>query len=167
MKVVILAGGFGTRLSEYTETIPKPMVSIGGKPLLWHIMNIYGRANHKDFYLALGYKSEVIKEYFYKYSRFNSNFTINLKDGSLDYHDNKNLNWKVSFINTGLETATGGRIKAISEYVQDEEEFMFTYGDGLSNINITELNVFVKKNILTVAFSFFFRKNTKTKNLKK
>ena len=145
MKIVILAGGKGTRLSEYTQKIPKPMVQIGSKPIIWHIMNYYSKFGFNEFILALGYKGEIIKEYFYQYSRFNSNFTINLKDGSLDYHSNNNLNWKVSFINTGLETATGGRIKAISEYVKDEEEFMFTYGDGLSNINITELISFHKK----------------------
>ena len=111
MKVFILAGGFGSRLSEYTETIPKPMVTIGGKPILWHIMKTYAHFGHKDFYLALGYKSEVIKEYFLKYRSLNADFTVDLATGDIKPHQVDDTDWKVTLVNTGLRTMTGGRIK--------------------------------------------------------
>lgn len=117
MKVVILAGGFGTRLSEYTDTIPKPMVPIGGKPIIEHIMNIYSKFGHNDFYIALGYKGEVIKDYF-------KNF--------------KNKDWKINLIDTGSDTLTGGRLKRMEKYFFNEN-FLLTYGDGISNIDINAL----------------------------
>ena len=109
MKVILLAGGFGTRLSEYTNIIPKPMVPIGGKPILWHIMEIYARFSHKDFYIALGYKAEVIKEYFLNYRALNSDFTVDLASGSVHPHQLDSVDWKVTLVNTGDSTMTGGR----------------------------------------------------------
>ena len=138
MKVVILAGGFGTRLSEYTDVIPKPMVSIGGKPILWHIMNHYASYGHNDFYIALGYKSEVIKDYFIRYYETNSDFTIDLSNGDIEVHNKSKINWKVTLVNTGLDSMTGGRLKRLKEFV-GLETFMLTYGDGLSNVNINSL----------------------------
>ena len=130
MKVIILAGGFGTRLAEYTDTIPKPMVPIGDKPILHHIMQIYANYGHKDFYIALGYKSAVIKEYFK---------TI----------DNK---WKINLVDTGINSMTGGRIKRLQNLI-GQERFMLTYGDGLSNINISDLVSFHKNHGKMVTIS--------------
>lgn len=138
MKVIILAGGFGTRLSEYTEDIPKPMVRVGGRPILWHIMNIYSHYGYTNFNLALGYKAEVIKEYFLHYRTLNSDFSIDLKDGSLNYHQTCDSNWNITMVDTGLNSMTGGRVKRMQEFIGDEP-FLLTYGDGVSNINITEL----------------------------
>ena len=138
MKVVILAGGFGTRLSEYTESIPKPMVTIGGKPILWHIMNRYASYGHKEFILALGYKADAVKNYFLSMRSVNSDFTVNMKSGELAIHDNSSVDWKITLIDTGLETMTGGRVKRLQKYV-GSETFMLTYGDGLSNVNFDEL----------------------------
>ena len=138
MKVVILAGGFGTRLSEYTDVIPKPMVSIGGKPILWHIMNHYASYGHNDFYIALGYKSEIIKDYFIRYYETNSDFTIDLSNGDIEVHNKSKINWKVTLVNTGLDSMTGGRLKRLKEFI-GFETFMLTYGDGLSNVNINSL----------------------------
>ena len=123
MKVVLLAGGFGTRLSEYTKTIPKPMVSIAGKPLLIHIMELYAKYGFNDFYIALGYKGDVIKKYFKK----------------------NNFKWKITLVPTGLDTMTGGRIKRLNKYIGNET-FMMTYGDGVSNVNLKKLLKFHKKN---------------------
>ena len=123
MKVVLLAGGFGTRLAEYTKTIPKPMIKIGGKPLLWHIMKFYARQGFKDFYIALGYRGEVIKKYFNK-----------------GFYD-----WNINLIDTGQNTMTGGRLKRLEKYL-GTETFMLTYGDGLSNINLKKLVSFHRKN---------------------
>ena len=134
MKVVILAGGYGTRLSEYTDVIPKPMVKIGGEPILKHIMNIYSNYGFKDFYIALGYKGEVIKNYFLNYKSINSDFTVNLKNGDLNFHNNHEEDWKVTLVDTGVNTQTGGRLLNIAKYL-DESTFM-TYGDGLSNVNL-------------------------------
>ena len=130
MKVVILAGGFGTRLSEYTDTIPKPMVPIGGKPIIQHIMEIYASYGHNEFYIALGYKGEIIKNYF---------------------KDLKN-NWKINLIDTGADTLTGGRLKRLEQYLS-KETFLLTYGDGLSNIDINELIKFHEshKKIITIS----------------
>jgi glucose-1-phosphate cytidylyltransferase len=138
MKVVILAGGFGTRLSEYTESIPKPMVTIGGKPILWHIMNRYASYGHKEFILALGYKAETVKNYFLSMRSVNSDFTVDMRSGELAIHDNSSVDWKITLIDTGLETMTGGRVKRLQKYV-GSETFMLTYGDGLSNVNFDEL----------------------------
>jgi len=138
MKVVILAGGFGTRLSEYTESIPKPMVSIGGKPILWHIMNTYARFGHKDFYIALGYKAEVIKEYFLNYRTLNSDFTVDLSNGNLVAHQQDPVDWQVTLVDTGLDSMTGGRVKRMKDYIGDEP-FLLTYGDGVADIDIDAL----------------------------
>lgn len=151
MKVIILSGGLGTRLSEYTETIPKPMVSIGGKPILWHIMNHYAKFGFKDFYLALGYKAEVVKEYFLNYRSLNSDFTVQLDSGKIIHYNSPAVDWKVTLVNTGLETLTGGRLLRLKEYIGNER-FMLTYGDGLSNVNLAELLKFHEshKKIATV-----------------
>tara|TARA_Y100000741_G_C18236041_1_gene551751 strand:- start:594 stop:1358 length:765 start_codon:yes stop_codon:yes gene_type:complete len=144
MKVIILAGGFGTRLSEYTEKIPKPMVKIGNKPILWHIMNTYSNYGYKEFFLALGYKSEIIKEYFLNYKTLNSDFTVDLKSGDLTIHNYKNDDWKVTLLNTGLNSMTGGRIKRFQKYIGNET-FMVTYGDGVCDVEINKLLEFHKK----------------------
>ena len=130
MKVILLAGGFGTRLSEYTKTIPKPMIEVGGKPMLFHIMKLYAKYGFKDFYIALGYKGSVIKKFF-----------------------NKNLfDWKVNLIETGNNTMTGGRLKRLKKYIGNET-FMMTYGDGLSNVNLKKLYKFHKRNKKTVTLT--------------
>ena len=138
MKVVILAGGFGTRLSEYTESIPKPMVTIGGKPILWHIMKSYAKFGYTDFYLALGYKAEMVKEYFINYRSLNSDFTVELETGKIISHYSDKVDWKVTLVETGLKSMTGGRIKRMQSYIKNEP-FLLTYGDGVSNINIAKL----------------------------
>lgn len=135
MKAVILAGGFGTRLSEATNLIPKPMVEIGGKPILWHIMKTYSYYGIHEFIICCGYKQYVIKEYFANYFRHNSDMTVNLADNSVEILDNHSENWKVTLIDTGLNTMTGGRIKRIQKYV-GEERFLLTYGDGVTDLNI-------------------------------
>jgi len=138
MKVIILAGGFGTRLSEYTESIPKPMVSIGGKPILWHIMQRYAHYGHKDFYVALGYKAEIIKEYFLQFNSINSDFSIDLFSGKMKIHNTNGLDWKVTLVDTGQDSMTGGRVKMMQPFI-GEEPFMLTYGDGVADINIDAL----------------------------
>ena len=143
MKVIILAGGFGTRLSEYTESIPKPMVTVGGKPILWHIMNTYAKFDHKDFYVALGYKADVIKEYFLNYRALNSDFTVNLSNGSIVEHQQDAVDWKVSLVDTGLNSMTGGRIKRMQNFIGNEP-FLLTYGDGVADIDIDSLVKFHK-----------------------
>jgi len=143
MKVVILAGGLGTRLSEYTESIPKPMVTIGGKPILWHIMNTYAKFDHKDFYVACGYKAEVIKEYFLNYRTLNSDFTVDLSNGSSIAHQQDAVNWKVTLVDTGLNSMTGGRVKKMQDFIGNEP-FLLTYGDGLADINLDDLIKFHK-----------------------
>ena len=141
MKVIILAGGYGTRLSEYTEAIPKPMVSIGGYPMLWHIMRRYAHYGHKDFFLALGYKANVIKDYFLNYHSLNADFTVNLGTGDMISHQTDNTDWRVTLVNTGIDSMTGGRIKRLKSYIKNET-FMLTYGDGLADINIDDLLLF-------------------------
>jgi glucose-1-phosphate cytidylyltransferase len=143
MKVIILAGGFGTRLSEYTESIPKPMVTVGGKPILWHIMNTYAKFEHKDFYVALGYKAEVIKEYFLNYRTLNSDFTVDLTNGDIIAHQQDAVDWKVSLIDTGLNSMTGGRVKRMQNFIGDET-FLLTYGDGVADIDLDALVKFHK-----------------------
>lgn len=138
MKVIILAGGFGSRLSEYTESIPKPMVTIGGKPILWHIMSRYANFGHKDFYLALGYKAEIIKEYFLNYRSLNSDFTVDLSSGKVDPHQTDAADWRVTMVETGLQSMTGGRVKRLQSFVGNEP-FMLTYGDGVADIDLDAL----------------------------
>jgi len=144
MKVIILAGGYGTRIAEYTDVIPKPMISIGGKPLIWHIMQIYSKYGHKDFYVALGYKAEVIKKYFLNYRSINDDFSLDLSDGKVIYHEKNNNDWRLSLIHTGNNSMTGGRIKRLKEFIGNET-CMMTYGDGLANINLDNLLQFHKK----------------------
>ena len=138
MKVIILAGGFGTRLSEYTENIPKPMVKVGGRPILWHIMKTYAHYGHKDFFLATGYKAEVIREYFLNYRNLNSDFTVNLLNGDVAVHHSGDLDWNVTIVNTGLDSMTGGRVKRMKPFVGNGP-FLLTYGDALVDIDIDEL----------------------------
>lgn len=138
MKVVILAGGLGTRLSEETETKPKPMVAIGQMPIIWHIMKIYSHYGFNEFVICLGYKGYVIKEYFINYNIHRSNLTIDIQTGSFEVHDNRSENWKVTLIDTGAATMTGGRIKRVREYLGDED-FCLTYGDGVADVNIAQL----------------------------
>ncbi len=138
MKVLILAGGFGTRLSEDTVNKPKPMVEIGGKPILWHIMKIYSHHGFNDFVILLGYKGYIIKEYFANYFLHQSDVTIDLKDNSMEIHNNSSEPWKVTLLDTGYNSMTGGRIKRAQDFIGDEP-FMLTYGDGVSNIDIKKL----------------------------
>ena len=138
MKVVLLAGGYGTRISEETDTRPKPMVEIGGMPILWHIIKIYSHYGFNEFVICLGYKGFFIKEYFANYFLHQSDLTIDLSDNSSQVHSNASENWKITLVDTGLNTMTGGRIKKIQKYIGDEP-FLLTYGDGLSNVNIAEL----------------------------
>jgi glucose-1-phosphate cytidylyltransferase len=138
MKVIILAGGLGTRLSEYTESIPKPMVLIGGKPIIWHIMKTFASFGHKDFHIALGYKAEVVKEYFLNYKSLNSDFTLDLASDSIKLHKAENIDWKVTLVDTGKDSMTGGRVKRMRRFIQNEP-FLLTYGDGVADINLNDL----------------------------
>ena len=138
MKVAILAGGFGTRLAEETEIRPKPMVEIGGKPILWHIMKIYAHFGFNDFLIALGYKGEYIKKYIVDYCSLSNNLTVNMKNGQVERHDCSDLDWTVQLIDTGLKTMTGGRIKRLAPYVGDDT-FMLTWGDGVADIRLDKL----------------------------
>ena len=141
MKVVILAGGFGTRLAELTANLPKPMVEIGGKPILWHIMNIYAAFGYREFMIALGYKAEVIKKYFLDFYAINNDLSLNFASGETKIHSGKQPDWTVHLIDTGLATQTGGRIKRLKEWIGNET-FMLTYGDGLSNVDVKALLAF-------------------------
>ncbi|MFX1308514.1 MAG: glucose-1-phosphate cytidylyltransferase [Promethearchaeota archaeon] len=144
MKVIILAGGWGTRLGHRTELIPKPMVNIGNKPILWHIMKIYSYYGFNDFVICLGVKGDVIKDYFYHYDMKNNDFTIDLSDGDIEFYRNINEeNWKVTLVDTGLNTLKGGRIKRVEKYL-DSEMNMLTYGDGVANIDLNRLVEFHK-----------------------
>lgn len=138
MKVVIFAGGLGTRISEETETRPKPMVEIGGKPILWHIMKFYSCYGFTDFIICLGYKGYVIKEYFMNYFLHNSDITIDIKNNKMEVHNSNSESFKVTLVETGLDTKTAGRLKRVQQYIGDEE-FMLTYGDGVSNVDINKL----------------------------
>lgn len=138
MKVILLAGGFGTRLSEYTETIPKPMVSVGARPILWHIMRTYAHFGHKDFFLALGYKAELIKEYFLHYRSLNADFTVDLATGAVSPLQTDDADWRVTLVHTGLESMTGGRIKRLQSLIGNEP-FMLSYGDGVADIDLDAL----------------------------
>ena len=144
MKVVILAGGLGTRLNEETHVKPKPMVEIGGKPILWHIMKIYAEHGYTDFIICLGYKSHYVKEWFSDYFLHNSDFTLDLKNNKITYHKTAEEKWKITLIDTGHSTMTGGRIKRIKEYTEGKP-FMMTYGDGVADIDVKKLVAFHKK----------------------
>jgi len=141
MKVVILAGGFGTRLSEETDIKPKPMVEIGGKPILWHIMKTYSSYGFNEFIILLGYKGYVIKEFFFNYFLHQSDVTIDIQSGKMEIHQNESEPWKVTLLETGLNTLTGGRIKRAKDYIGDGD-FLLTYGDGLSDVDIAKTVAF-------------------------
>jgi glucose-1-phosphate cytidylyltransferase len=148
MKVVILAGGLGTRISEETDIKPKPMIEIGGKPILWHIMKIYSHYGFNDFIICCGYKGYLIKEYFANYFLHQADVTIDLKNNSIEIHESKAEPWNITLVDTGLDTMTGGRIKRIERYVDDT--FLLTYGDGVGDVNIKELIDFHRKNLKKV-----------------
>lgn len=143
MQLVILAGGYGTRISEESLLKPKPMIEIGGKPILWHILKIYSHYKINKFIICCGYKGYLIKEYFYNYFLHNSDFKINLKTNKMEIKEENSEDWEITLVDTGLDTLTGGRIKKIEKYLK-EETFCLTYGDGLSNINIKKLIEFHK-----------------------
>lgn len=152
MKVVILAGGLGTRLAEETQVKPKPMVEIGGRPILWHIMKYYSHFGHSEFLPALGYKGEVIKDYFLNFSHLSKDFSIELKSRKIENVTEVQEDWKVHLIDTGKDSMTGGRLFRLKPYLKNEETFMLTYGDGLCDVNISKLLEFHKshKKIATV-----------------
>lgn len=152
MKVVILAGGLGTRLSEYTEAVPKPMVRIGNKPMLWHIMQRYAKFGHKEFIVALGYKSEVIKDFFLNYKILNSDFTVDLSDGSIKSENTNSVDWKVTLVETGINTMTGGRVRQLRKQIGNQA-FMLTYGDGIADIDVEALLAFHKSHGKLVTMS--------------
>ncbi len=145
MKAVILAGGLGTRLSEETVTKPKPMVEIGGKPILWHIMKTYSHYGINDFIICCGYKGYVIKEYFANYFLHQSDITFHMKDNRMEVHHKRAEPWTVTLVDTGDDSMTGGRLKRVSSYIENDEAFCFTYGDGVADINIAELVEFHKR----------------------
>lgn len=145
MKAVILAGGLGTRFSEETINKPKPMIEIGGKPILWHIMKIYSAHGIIDFIICCGYKGYVIKEYFANYFLHNSDITMDIKNNRMTVHHQRAEPWTITLVDTGENTMTGGRLKRVSQYIENEEAFCFTYGDGVADINITDLISFHEK----------------------
>ena len=145
MKAVILAGGFGSRLSEETIHKPKPMIEIGNRPILWHIMNIYGAHGIDEFVIALGYKAEYIKQYFLNYYALNNDLTVDLKSGRKTIYDGVQPDWRVHLVDTGLNTMTGGRVRRLRNWLGRDETFLLTYGDGVADINITELVDFHKR----------------------
>jgi len=142
MRAVILAGGFGTRLSEETSLRPKPMVEIGGKPILWHIMNIYSYQGVNEFIIALGYKGELIKEYFLNFFALNNDITIDLFTGNTTIHDGNQPKWTVHLVDTGPSTQTGGRLKRLRSWLKPDEDFFFTYGDGVADVDLAALAQF-------------------------
>ena len=144
MKAVILAGGLGTRISEETSTRPKPMIEIGGKPILWHIMKTYSHHGINDFVICCGYKGYVIKEYFANYFLHMSDVTFDMSKNTMEVHHRKAEPWRVTLVDTGEDTMTGGRLKRVADYVKDEDAFCLTYGDGVGDVNITELVAFHK-----------------------
>ncbi|MCK5039966.1 MAG: glucose-1-phosphate cytidylyltransferase [Candidatus Aenigmarchaeota archaeon] len=145
MKTVIFCGGIGTRLKEETEYKPKPMVLVGNRPIIWHIMKIYDYYGHKEFILPLGYKGDMIKDYFLNY-KTRTDFTLDLKHKKIEYHEFEKIeDWKISFVDTGIKSLTAKRLKRCEDYLKDEDVFMATYGDGLANININDLLKFHKK----------------------
>jgi glucose-1-phosphate cytidylyltransferase len=139
MKAVILAGGFGSRLSEETVHRPKPMVEIGNRPILWHIMNIYGAHGIDEFIIALGYKAEYIKQYFLNYYALNNDLTVDLKTGRQTIYDGSHPDWRVHLVDTGLNTMTGGRVRRLRRWIGEDETFLLTYGDGVADVDITAL----------------------------
>ena len=139
MKAVILAGGLGTRISEETDIKPKPMIEIGGKPILWHIMKIYASNGINDFIICCGYKGYVIKEYFANYFLHMADVTFNMETNNMKVHQKDAEKWNVTLINTGDNTMTGGRLKKVKDYLDENEDFCFTYGDGVCDVNIKEL----------------------------
>ena len=139
MKAVILAGGLGTRLAEETDLKPKPLVEIGGMPILWHIMKIYSKHGVNDFVICCGYKGYMIKEYFANYFLHQSDVTFDMKNNNMHVHHNYSESWNVTLIDTGVNTMTGGRLKRVKDFVKDEESFCFTYGDGVGDVDITRL----------------------------
>lgn len=145
MKAVILAGGLGTRLSEETSTRPKPMVDIGGMPILWHIMKMYSAHGINDFVICCGYKGYVIKEYFANYFLHMSDVTFNMRDNTMEVHDKRAESWNVTLVDTGEDSMTGGRLRRVADYVKHEEAFCFTYGDGVGDIDITASLAFHKR----------------------
>jgi glucose-1-phosphate cytidylyltransferase len=145
MKAVILAGGLGTRISEESHLRPKPMIEIGGRPILWHIMKTYSNYGINDFIICLGYKGYVIKEYFSNYFIHMSDITFDMRSNHMEVHQNHVEPWKVTLVDTGESTSTGGRLKRVSEYLKNEKEFCFTYGDGVSDINISDLIEFHRR----------------------
>lgn len=151
MKLVILAGGFGSRISEESASKPKPMIEIGGKPIIWHIMKSYSKHGVNDFIICLGYKGYVIKEYFANYFLHNSDVTFDMSNNDIKIHANNSEPWKVTLVETGSESMTGGRLKRVAKYL-DKNDFCFTYGDGVSDVNITKLIKFHKsqKTLATV-----------------
>jgi glucose-1-phosphate cytidylyltransferase len=144
MKAVILAGGLGTRISEETENKPKPMIEIGGMPILWHIIKMYSAHGVNDFIICCGYKGYIIKEYFSNYFLHMSDVTFDIAQNKMEVHHKYAEPWKITLIDTGSDTMTGGRLKRVTKYIKDEESFCFTYGDGVSDVNITELIRFHK-----------------------
>lgn len=138
MKAIILAGGLGTRISEETDLKPKPMVEIGGKPILWHIMKVYSAHGVNDFVICCGYKGYVIKEYFANYFLHQSDVTFDMTKNCMEVHHERAEPWKVTLVDTGEESMTGGRLKRVSKYIENDEAFFFTYGDGVSDVNLTE-----------------------------
>ena len=149
---MILAGGLGTRLGEYTDTIPKPMVPIGGRPILWHIMNHYASFGHKDFVIALGYRGDSIKQHFLNMPSVASDFTINTLSGDITVHNSASPDWNVTLVDTGLDSLTGTRLRKLKEFVQDEP-FFLTYGDGLSNVNLDGLIDFHKESAAMITMT--------------
>lgn len=145
MKAVILAGGLGTRISEETHLKPKPMIEIGGRPILWHIMKMYSHYSVNDFIICCGYKGYVIKEYFANYFLHMSDVTFDMKNNTMEVHHQKAEPWRVTLVDTGDETMTGGRLRRVAPYLANEEVFCMTYGDGVSNVNISELIAFHKR----------------------
>lgn len=153
MKVVILAGGFGTRISEESQFKPKPMIEIGGKPILWHIMKWYSKFGHNEFIICAGYKQQVIKEYFANYYLYNSDITFDFSaGGKVTVHNDHTEDWKVTVVDTGLNTMTGGRIRRVRDYIGDES-FLMTYGDGLSNVDINASVEFHKQSMVLATLS--------------
>lgn len=144
MKVVLLAGGLGTRISEESHLKPKPMIEVGGRPILWHIMKLFSHYGFNDFIVCLGYKGYVVKEYFANYVLHNADLTVDLAKGAMEYHATNHEPWRVTLVDTGAETMTGGRIKRVAQYLDPNEPFFMTYGDGVADIDIGELLAFHK-----------------------
>ena len=142
MQTVILAGGLGTRISEESHLKPKPMIEIGGRPILWHIMKLFSHYGFNDFIVCLGYKGYVIKEYFSNYVLHNADLTVDLAKGSIEYHATKHEPWRVTLVDTGEDTMTGGRLKRVAPFLKADEPFFFTYGDGVADLDLTKLAAF-------------------------